>query len=67
MDPDSAARMRTLLSRLEDARRKLEQAEDSESAVDLLQDLADLAKETQAEIEKTRREGQERGADGAPA
>ena len=35
-------------------RGRLEQAENAEQAVDLLQELADLARETQAEIERAR-------------
>jgi hypothetical protein len=54
---ETTARLRGLLDRLEETRRRLEQAEDADEAVDLLQDLAQLAKETQAEIERARREG----------
>jgi hypothetical protein len=50
-DAETAARLQGLLDRLEDARRRLEAAEDSEAAVDVLQDLVQLAKEVQAEIE----------------
>ncbi|MEX2420862.1 MAG: hypothetical protein WD670_03490 [Actinomycetota bacterium] len=50
-DAETPARLQELLDRLEDARRRLEAAEDSEAAVDVLQDLVQLAKEVQAEIE----------------
>ena len=53
----STERLQSLLDRLEDARRRLEEAEDSEAAVDVLKDLAELAKEAQAEIERQRRGG----------
>jgi exonuclease VII small subunit len=61
-DSPSTDRLRTLLDQLEQARERLEQVEDSESAVDILQDIANLAKETQVELERARREA----ASGAP-
>lgn len=59
-DEETTARLRGLLDRLEVVRGRLEGAESSEEAVDLLQELADLARETQAEIERARREGEAR-------
>ena len=56
-DEPTADRLRDLLERLDQARERLEHVEDSENAVDILQDIADLAKETQVEIERARREG----------
>jgi len=56
-DEPTTERLRDLLDRLEQARERLEHVEDSDSAVDILQDIADLAKETQIEIERARREG----------
>ena len=57
-DPDDATqRLQSLLDRLEDARRRLEGADDSETAVDVLKDLVELAKEVQAEIDRQRRAG----------
>jgi hypothetical protein len=53
-DAETTERLRSLLDRLEGVRGRLEQAESSEQAVDLLQELADLARETQAEIERAR-------------
>ena len=63
-EAETAARLRELLERLDEARQRLEEAESSDAAVDILQDLAELAKETQAAIERARREGQDtsRGA-----
>jgi predicted ribosome quality control (RQC) complex YloA/Tae2 family protein len=55
-EPESVARLQELLERLEKARAQLEATEDPEQAVDVLQSLADLAKEIQAEIELARRE-----------
>ena len=54
-EADTTDRLRTLLDRLEEVRRRLAEAESPDEAVDLLQDLAELAKETQAEIERARR------------
>jgi predicted ribosome quality control (RQC) complex YloA/Tae2 family protein len=56
-EPESVARLQDLLDRLEKARAQLEATEDPEQAVDVLQSLADLAKEIQGEIELARREG----------
>ncbi len=57
-EPQSVARLQELLERLERARAQLETTEgDPERAVDVLQSLADLAKEIQAEIDLARREG----------
>jgi hypothetical protein len=65
-EAETEAQLRELLERLDEARRRLEEAESSEAAVDILQELAELAKETQAAIERTRREGPGAGG-GAPA
>ena len=57
-EPESVARLQELLDRLEKARAQLEATEgDPERAVDVLQSLAELAKEIQAEIDLARREG----------
>jgi hypothetical protein len=57
-EPESVARLQDLLDRLEQARVQLEATEgDPEQVVDVLQSLADLAKEIQAEIDRARREG----------
>jgi uncharacterized protein (DUF3084 family) len=55
--PEPVARLEQLLARLEQARAELETTEDAERAVEILTDLAQLAKEVQAEIERARREG----------
>lgn len=56
---ETTERLQALLDRLEDARSRLAAAGDSEAAVDVLQDLVDLAKEVQVEIERQRRSGPE--------
>ena len=58
-EPESVARLQNLLDRLEQARKQLEATDDPEQAVDVLQSLAELAKEIQAEIDRARREGPE--------
>jgi hypothetical protein len=56
-EPESVRRLEELLERLEKARAELENAEDPERAIDVLGELADLAKEVQAEIDRARSEG----------
>lgn len=57
-EPEATSeRLQTLLNRLEDARKRLEEADDSEAAVDVLKDLVDLAKEVQVEVDSLRRRG----------
>ncbi len=53
----ASERLQTLLDKLEDARKRLEEAEDADAAVDVLKDLVDLAKDVQVEIDVQRRGG----------
>jgi hypothetical protein len=55
-EPDAVARLQELLDRVEAARGELEGVDDPERAVEVLQELADLAKEVQAEVERARRD-----------
>jgi predicted ribosome quality control (RQC) complex YloA/Tae2 family protein len=55
-EPNAVARLQELLEKVESARAQLESADDPERAVEILQELADLAKEVQAEVERARRE-----------
>ena len=55
-EPDAVDRLQELLEKVEAARAALETADDPERAVEILQELADLAKEVQAEVERARRE-----------
>jgi predicted ribosome quality control (RQC) complex YloA/Tae2 family protein len=55
-EPDAVARLQELLDKVESARAQLETADDPERAVEILQELAELAKEVQAEVERARRE-----------
>ena len=54
MSGDPLARAEALLSELEAARAKLEQTEDAEAALELLDDIARLARESHAEIERAK-------------
>jgi uncharacterized protein (DUF3084 family) len=54
--PDPVARLEQLLQRLEEARTRLDTTDDPEQAVETLRELAEVAKEVQAEIERARRE-----------
>ncbi len=56
-EPESVARLQELLQRLEATLAELESTEDSERAVERLGDMAELAREVQAEIDRARREG----------
>jgi hypothetical protein len=55
-EPDAVARLQELLEKVETARAQLEASNDPERAVEILQELAELAKEVQAEVENARRE-----------
>ena len=55
-EPDAVARLQELLDKVEAARTELEGLDDPERAVEVLQELADLAKEVQAEVERARRD-----------
>lgn len=59
---DPVNRLQELLDRLEVARKRLEETQEPDQAVDTLRELADLAKEVQAEIERARREEGHAGA-----
>jgi hypothetical protein len=53
---ESLKRAEELLERLEQTRARLESTSDPEAAIDILGELADIAKEVEAELEKARRE-----------
>ena len=52
---ESLARAEDLLARLEAARVRLDGTEDPEQAIDVLQELSELAKEVEAELQRARR------------
>jgi exonuclease VII small subunit len=59
--PEPVRRLEELLERLESARVELEQTDDADRAVAILQELAELAKEVQTEVERARREPDAQG------
>jgi hypothetical protein len=48
-------RAEDLLARLEQARTRLDQTEDPDQAIEILQELAELAKEVEAELQRAKR------------
>jgi hypothetical protein len=56
-EPESVGRLQELLQRLEATLADLESTEDSEQAVERLGDMAELAREVRAEVDRARREG----------
>ena len=55
---DALRRAEELLERLEEARARLEATSDPEQAIDVLGELAEIAKQVEAEIELARREAE---------
>jgi primosomal protein N'' len=53
---ETGKRLQELLTRLDETLAELERADDSEQAVDRLSQMAELAREVQAEIDRLRRE-----------
>jgi hypothetical protein len=56
---DSLKRAETLLERLEQTRARLEATDDPEAALDVLTELAEIAKEVEAEIANAKRAAEE--------
>ena len=52
---ESLSNAEHLLARLEAARVRLEQTDDAEQAIEILQELADLAREVEAELQRAKR------------
>ena len=52
---ESLANAEHLLARLEQARTSLDQTDDPDKAIEILQELADLAKEVEAELQRVKR------------
>jgi exonuclease VII small subunit len=53
---DALKRAEELLERLEETRARLEETADPDQAIDVLTELAEIAKQVEAEIEQARRE-----------
>jgi hypothetical protein len=56
---ESLKRAEELLTRLEKTRERLEATEDPEAAIDVLAELAEIAKQVEAELEQARRDAGE--------
>jgi hypothetical protein len=52
---ESLTKAEALLARLEAARARLEQTDDPEQAIEVLQELAEVAKEIEAQLQAARR------------
>jgi len=62
----SLERVQALLARLEQVRAQLETTDDPEQAVDILAELAEIAKTVEAEVGRAQREAEESPAEHAP-
>ena len=60
---ESLAKAEALLARLEAARARLEENDDPEQTIELLQELADLAKEVDSELQCARQAAEADAAD----
>jgi hypothetical protein len=60
---ESLTKAETLLARLEAARTRLEKTEDPDQAIEVLQELADLAKEIEVELQRAKRAAEADAAD----
>ena len=52
---ESLTKVEDLLARLESVRRLLDETDDPDRAIDILQELAELAKEAEAELQRAKR------------
>ncbi len=52
---ESLSNAENLLARLESARARLEETQDPDQAIEILQELAELAKEVEAELQRAKR------------
>ena len=55
---DSLRRAEELLTKVEQARARLDSTQDPEAALDVLAELAELAKEVEGEIQRAKREAE---------
>jgi exonuclease VII small subunit len=60
---ESLTKAEELLARLETARARLESTDDPDQAIEVLQELADLAREIEAELQRARRAAETDAAD----
>jgi hypothetical protein len=55
---EALVRAEKLLERVEEARKRLEQTDDPNQSIEILSELADLAREVEAELAQARREAE---------
>jgi len=60
---ESLTKAEELLARLETARARLESTDDPDQAIEVLQELADLAREIETELQRARRAAETDAAD----
>ncbi len=58
MTDESLKRAEDLLERLEAARRRLDETQDPDRAIEILSELAEIAKEVEAELARAKRESE---------
>jgi hypothetical protein len=63
---ESLSKVEDLLARLEAARGRLDETQDPDRAIDILQELADLAKEAEAELQRAKRAAETEAATPLP-
>ena len=63
---ESLANAEHLLARLEQARSRLDETDDPDKAIEILQELADLAKEVEAELQRAKRAAETEAATPRP-
>jgi exonuclease VII small subunit len=61
---ESLSKAEDLLARLEEARTRLDGTDDPDKAIEILQELADLAKEVEAELHRAKRAAETEAATG---
>jgi exonuclease VII small subunit len=61
---ESLSNAENLLARLEEARTRLDGTDDPDKAIEILQELADLAKEVEAELQRAKRAAETEAATG---
>ncbi len=63
---ESLQKVDELLARLESARTRLEETEDPDRAIEILQELAELAKDVEGELQRARRAAETEAATPRP-
>jgi exonuclease VII small subunit len=64
---ESLSKAEDLLARLEEARTRLDGTDDPDKAIEILQELADLAKQVEAELQRAKRAAETEAATGPDA